>query len=191
MGCKAVCSPRSDVRSCHVAVPQDPAAADLLARIACDPADSTASDAAVQSAVQEYERLLGHPTTAAAADSSKGRANKRQKKSSGTAAVQQDAVHAVQVPPEAVPQVYRLYCSYLEERMQALLQDEQQALAAAAAAQQLFKVLLSAHAAGAADEGMYGLWVRLATQLQQDKVRTHGQSTRVRQGAQTLCYQFL
>jgi hypothetical protein len=150
---------------CHACGLQDPAAADLLAHIACDPTDAAASDAAVQSAVQEYERLLGHPTTAA--DSSKGRANKRQKKAASAAVQQQEAV---QVPPEAVPQVYRLYSGYLEERMQALLQQEEHALPAAAAAQQLFKVLLSAHAAGAADEGLYALWVRLATQLQQHKV---------------------
>jgi hypothetical protein len=54
--------------------------------------------------------------------------------------------------------------------MQALLQQEEHALAAAAVAQQLFKLLLSAHTAGAADVRLYSLWVRLATQLQQTKV---------------------
>jgi hypothetical protein len=67
--------------------------------------------------------------------------------------------------------VYRLYCVYLEQRMQAaLLQQEEHALAAAAVAQQLFKLLLSAHTAGAADVELYRLWVRVASQLQQTKV---------------------
>lgn len=155
---------------------QDPAAADLLARISCDPSDTAAPAEAFQHATQEFERLLGHPTAtaAAAADASKGRPSKRQKKSATTpaaadTAVQEAAVPAV--PRDVVPQVYRLYCGYVEERLQALLAREEQALAAAAVAQQLFKLLLSAHAAGAAEEGLYRMWVRLATQLQQSKVR--------------------
>lgn len=160
---------------------QDPAAADLLARIACDPSNTDAPDAAFQAATQEFERLLGHRTAAAAAagagasNSSKGRASKRQKKSA--AAVQQQdpaAAAAPLVASEAVPQVYRLYCCYVEERLQALLGDEAHALAAAAVAQRLFKLLLAAHAAGAAEEGLYAMWVRLATQLQQNKVSVHG-----------------
>lgn len=163
---------------CHArlhAVPiQDPAAADLLARITCDPTDAAAPAEAFQAATQEFERLLGHPThstAAAAAAGSTGRANKRQKTSAAgtdSTAVQQQ--QAVPVPPEVVPQVYRLYCGYLEQRMQALLQHEEHALAAAAVAQQLFKLLLSAHAASAADVALYSLWVRLAMQLQQRKV---------------------
>lgn len=170
---------------------QDPAAADLLARLACDPTDVSASTQDFHAAVQEYERLLGGrsflqqqpPADAAAgagtagkSSSSKGRqASKRQKKAPAHEQEQQeqheqDATAGVQVPAEVLPQVYRLYCAFLEQRMQALLQHEEHALSAAAVAQQLFKLLLAAHTAGAADEELYGTWVRLATQLQQHKV---------------------
>lgn len=123
---------------------------------------------------------MGHsaaPSTAAAAATAggggKGRAAKRQKKIASAPSAAADstaAEQAVQLPREAVQQVYRLYCGYLEQRLRALLQDEAHALAAAAVAQQLFKQLLAAHSAGAADVELYGLWVRVATQLQQRKV---------------------
>jgi hypothetical protein len=158
---------------------QDPAAADLLARVTCDPSDTSASTEAFQAATQEYEHLLGHsaagPSTAAATGgSSKGRAAKRQKKTAAAGSTAAAEQQAVQLPAEAVQQVYRLYCCYLEERLQALLQDEAHALAAAAVAQQLFKQLLAAHTAGAADVELYGLWVRVASQLQQRKVSVCG-----------------
>lgn len=154
-------------------LPQDPAAADLLAHISCDPTDPSASPADVQAAVQEYERLLGQPhdpSKAAAAGASKGRANKRQKKAAEGA--EADTGGSSQVPKDVLPQVCQLYCGYLQERLQALAGQEEHALAAAAVAQQLFKLLHSAHAAGAADEELYAQWVQLATQLQQQKVRT-------------------
>jgi len=157
-----------------VVLPQDPAAADLLAHISCDPTDPSASPADVHAAVQEYERLLGRPadpSTAAAAGASKGRASKRQKKAADAAeAAGADAGGSSQVPKDVLPQVYQVYCGYLQERLQALAGQEEHALAAAAVAQQLFKLLHSAHATGAADEELYSQWVQLATQLQQPKV---------------------
>jgi hypothetical protein len=75
----------------------------------------------------------------------------------------------------------------VEERLQALLAREEQALAAAAVAQQLFKLLLSAHAAGAAEEGLYRMWVRLATKLQQSKVRWASVSSALGHELQAEC----
>jgi hypothetical protein len=181
---------------------QDPAAADVLARAACDPSDPSASSDDVHAAVQEYERLLGN--TAAETDTAGGgggdadaaggskrskraRSSKRQKTTQSLAAAAgSEAVRqsAVQLTPVALAQVYRLYCSFLQERLAALSAQQPghahahahanaqaHALAAAGVAQQLFKLLLAAHSAGVADGALYELWVSLALQLQQHKVR--------------------
>jgi hypothetical protein len=159
---------------------QEPAAADLLARAACDPADPSASQEDVQSAVQEFERLLGGGSTtpgsiAAAAAGGGGRQSKR-RKASAAADDDDDATHqqqqgeAVQLTQEAAVQLYRLYSAYMAQRLQMLLGDEARVMEAAGCAQQLFKLMFRAHEAGAAGVALYAQWVQLACQLKQHKV---------------------
>ncbi|WIA08040.1 hypothetical protein OEZ85_007510 [Tetradesmus obliquus] len=161
--------------------PEEPEAADLLARAACHPADPAASQEDVQQAVQEFERLLGGSSTtpsstAAAAAAGGGRQSKRRKSSAAVAAAAADAAsqqqqqQAVQLPQAAAVQLYRLYCAYLAQRLEVLLGDEARVLEAAGCAQQLFKLMLRAHEAAAADVELYQQWVALACKLQQSKV---------------------
>jgi hypothetical protein len=185
--CKIVVLACMLVTKCLPNCLQEPAAADLLARAACDPADAAASQEDVQSAVQEYERLLGTGSTssstaaaAAATAAGGGRQSKRRKASAAAAAAadddatqqqqQQQQGEAVQLPQEAAVQLYRLYSTYLAQRLQVLSSDEARVMEAAACAQQLFKLMLRAHEAGAADVALYQQWVQLACQLQQHKV---------------------
>jgi hypothetical protein len=155
---------------------QDPEAADLLARAACDPADAAASQEDVQKAVQEFERLLGGGSTtpsSTAAAAAGGRQSKRRKASAAAAAADESTEQqqqAVQLLQEAAVQLYSLYCAYLAQRLELLLSDEARVLEAAGCAQQLFKLMLRAHEAAAAGVQLYQQWVELASKLQQNKV---------------------
>jgi hypothetical protein len=66
--------------------------------------------------------------------------------------------------------LYRLFCSYLAQRLEVLMSDEAKVLEAAGCAQQLFKLMLRAHEAAAAGVRLYQQWVELASKLQQKKV---------------------
>jgi hypothetical protein len=167
---------------------QEPEAADLLARAACDPTDPATSQEDVQSAVQEFERLLGGggttpSSTAAAAAAGGGRQNKRRKASAAAAdnyaTQQQQQGEAVRLPQDAAVQLYRLYSAYLAQRLQVLLVDEARVMEAAGCAQQLFKLMLRANEAGAAGVALYAQWVQLACKLKQYKVGARFTSTGV------------
>lgn len=166
-------SPVHDPLVVSITLSQDPEAADLLARSACDPSNPAASQEDVQAAVQEYERLLkggttpGTPVTAAAAAGGP-RQRKRQKSSAAAADAQEQ--QAVQLPHDVAVRLYCLYCAYLEERLEVLMADESSVMDAAACAQQLFKLMLQAHEAGAAAVELYQQWVALACKLKQNKV---------------------
>jgi hypothetical protein len=164
---------------------QDPEAADLLARAACDPTDTTVSTEQLACAVEEYESVL-RSTAGGTQEQQQQQGPKRgtKRRSPGhPAQVAGEAAPPVCAPAAAVvsgtaksahglAQGYRLYCSYLSERLEALLQAGSDAVdAAASAAAALFSVMRRAHAAGAADTQLYSEWVSLARRLGQPKVR--------------------
>ncbi|WIA28100.1 hypothetical protein OEZ86_010682 [Tetradesmus obliquus] len=101
-------------------------------------------------------------------------------KSPGVAGLRQEVLDSIRQDfpeePEAADLLARAACdpadpaASQEDRLDVLLGDEARVLEAAGCAQQLFKLMLRAHEAAAADVELYQQWVALACKLQQSKV---------------------
>ncbi|GBF90696.1 U3 small nucleolar RNA-associated protein [Raphidocelis subcapitata] len=138
--------------------PQDPEAVDVLARAAADPSDPAAPEEAVAASGQRFEAAIA----ACAAEGDEGEGGEKQRR------------RRAGERRGRLVELWRLYCSYLQQRLAALMAaasgDEARVAAAAGAAQQLLHALQRAHEAGCAGEEVYQLWSDVALQLKQKKM---------------------